>query len=676
MKKVLIVISLCLLTLVCLCACMGGETVSEYKVSLITSSGVTVTSENPVTVKEGETATFTVSLPADYQFLRVSAGEYDPATSTVTVKNVTSDMRIDFYTEKIAGNVLYYDPNGGTIIPATHNLSTNDYYRYETEGSRLKVIMTSNVLDFMSAASLFYDDGTFVREGYILKEYNTKPDGTGEGYSLGSKFAMNTENKVLYCIWAKETNQLDFEYETVAISCPTESKYAPHWIDEGVMITGYKGNDDTVVIPEKIAGKYVIALGEGALTNKNVKTLVMGRRIVEVCDKAIKGCSSLETIYYPDGVYYITNNALDQASYSSLKHLYVNATIAPRYSDGDAAFAIKLARFMACADKPRIAIIGGSSAFQGLSSEYLEALLDGEYAVINFGTTRTTQGYMYLEAMSALADSDDIILYAPENSIYMMGEPRLYWKTLRDLEGMYNVFRYIDISAYENVFSAFAEFNAGDPTQPDPNGSPRYKRAIDRYEDVSKRTSINSYGEYLHKDRASYCNDDIYKDVYVVTLNNRFKSRLEGNWQNLDPNEDYNDESNIGWCNLTDAKYKNNMNRAIDAAKSSGAKVYFSFCPVDNTSLAPEINSGDSAAHFSGYERLIKDNYHFDGLLGTVGNYLYEHKYFYDNAFHLNDYGRTLRTYDVYVDLCDILGIASPKAIKAAGTSFDGCLFE
>ena len=139
------------------------------------------------------------------------------------------------------------------------------------------------------------------------------------------------------------------------------------------------------------------------------------------------------------------------------------------------------------------------------------------------------------------------------------------------------------------------------------------------------------------------------------------------------------DESNTGWCNLTDAKYKDNMNRAIDAAKSSGAKVYFSFCPVDNTSFSEEIYNaydGHSEIHFFAYERLIKDNYNFDGLLGNVATYIYHHEYFYDNAFHLNDYGRTLRTYDVYVDLCGVLGISSPKAIDAVGTSFEGCLFE
>ena len=69
MKRILFAIALCFITMIAFVSCSGGDGTTEYKVSLITASGVTVTSQNPVTVKSGESASFTVSMPKDYQFL-------------------------------------------------------------------------------------------------------------------------------------------------------------------------------------------------------------------------------------------------------------------------------------------------------------------------------------------------------------------------------------------------------------------------------------------------------------------------------------------------------------------------------------------------------------------------------------------------------------------------------
>ena len=62
--------------------------------------------------------------------------------------------------------------------------------------------------------------------------------------------------------------------------------------------------------------------------------------------------------------------------------------------------------------------------------------------------------------------------------------------------------------------------------------------------------------------------------------------------------------------------------------------------------------------------------------MGSSIDYVYNHEYFYDCAFHLNDYGRTLRTYQLYTDLCEILGITEKKGITDVGRDFNGCLFE
>jgi hypothetical protein len=110
---------------------------------------------------------------------------------------------------------------------------------------------------------------------------------------------------------------------------------------------------------------------------------------------------------------------------------------------------------------------------------------------------------MYLEAMQHYANENDIILYAPENSSYMMGEGTLYWKTLRDMEGMYNIFRYIDISGYSNVFGAIAEYNSGHAEVPgvDACYAPRFKSAPGTYEEILQAKADDVYGDYQHQYR-------------------------------------------------------------------------------------------------------------------------------------------------------------------------------
>ncbi len=771
-RKILRLLPLFLLATLLLTACFGGgdepENKDGYRVTLVTSTGATVVGDNPITVKSGGNAKFTVELGGTYVFRSAKAngaevGFFNYQTGEYTVGNVSSDMRIEFTAEDVGydttvgysfnmmatssdksshsngmhqagtritvtagldtgsfagwsiggklnnggellsaervytfdlkantvlfanyddSNVYRYDPNGGIINASSRNITNTSYYSATIEDERLRVAIKDSYLERVPAASTFWDDGSFTREGYILKEYNTKPDGSGEGYSLGSKFPLNLEEKVLYCIWERDTAHADFEYEDYTFARPASisAANAPDWKENGVIITKYNGNAETVTVPEKIGGKYVIAIGEGAFTHKDVKTLVMGRMMLEIKDGAFVGCDNLETIYYPDGIYSISNDALDTASYTSFKNFYVNATIAPRCSGTDAAFAMKFARLIANSDRNRIIVIAGSSAYQGLSSEYLEALLGGRYAAINFGTTRTTHGYMYLEAMQHYAHEGDIVLYAPENSAYMMGEPALYYKTLRDMEGMYNIFRHVDISNYENVFGAFCDFNRGLSVEEGADFAwvARYERAPGTYEQIAGATHMNEYGEYQYSKRQGYYDSANYKDAYVITLNNRFKSHLEGAWNDVDnqqQNANYNDLTNPTWCSVDDARYKDRMNRVITSAKSSGAKIYFSFSPVDYSALCVEAKA-NPAEWFAAYDKFITDTYVFDGILGTSGDYVMNRRYFYDCAFHPNDYGRTYRTYTLYTDLCELIGETNVKGIHDAGHSFDGCLFE
>ena len=564
----------------------------------------------------------------------------------------------------------YYDANGGTINTGTALTKANDYYNLSNSTNRLKVNISSDYLDVAESVCLFYDDGTFTKDGYVLAEFNTKPDGSGEGYSLGSKFYISptsSELPVLYCIWKKASPVSQFTYESVSYPYPAKETNLPHWHKDGILITSYNGDDNVVTVPEKIDGKYVIGIASGAFVGKTMDTLVLPRSIQKIEQGAFQRCRTLETLYYPDSVYDASNESFDSETTASIRNFRLNATMAPRYANSDGgAFAVKLSRILASMDKNRIIVMAGSSTYQGLSSAYMEALFRNTYRIVNFGTTRTTNCTIYLEAMQHLTHSGDIIIYAPENSTYMVGETELYWKTVKDLEGMYNIYRMVDISKYSNLFSALSDFNQ----------NYRYKRAPERFEDfvshIKNRGSINLYGEYQNPKRVSLV--DNYVDAYYITMNNRYKSKYDGQWDDTaaqESNKDYTDPNNKTWESIDEEPLLSAMNRAISVAKRGGAKVCFSFSPADADKL---VSAAKNKEWIAAYDKLVSDIYEYDAVIGSAKDYIYAHEYFYDCAFHLNDVGRTYRTYQLYVDICKFIKM-SPRPFASVGTDFEGCIF-
>ncbi|MBO5945695.1 MAG: leucine-rich repeat protein, partial [Clostridia bacterium] len=584
---------------------------------------------------------------------------------------------IEIYPNYTDSNVYSYNTNGGSINLNSYNMQQNEYYTAGIEGNNVKVTLLDKYTSYAECASTFYDDGTFYRDGYVLKEYNTEPDGSGDSYSLGSKFYIETKNakSVLYCIWEKETPKEDFNYTVIDMPTPEGLAYLDRWYTSGIRIDRYLKNDKKVVIPEYVDGLPVIAIGEGAFTYNSLSEIILPKTLQKVADNAFIGCMRLETMYFPNGLYEMHDEALDDASYTEFKHLIVNATVAPRNTTStDGAFAVKLSRLLAAEDKKKIIVISGSSSYQGLSTDYMEALFNGEYEVINFGTTRPRPGLFYLEALSHYTCEGDVFVYAPENSAYMMGEKTLGWRFLYDLEGMNNLFRYVDISNYQDYFSSFTELNQ----------TVIYTKQPRRYEDIvtngyttkGERVYTNKNGDFQHPYRDGYVGVASYVDTYYLTYNERIKSIYDGTWNDKDfqeANKDYTDPNNPTWTSIDRPELVEQMNMAIGKAKSSGAAVYFGFAPADADKLVDEAKNLE---WLLAYDALILDLYEFDGILGSCTDYIYNHQYAYDCAFHLNNYGRTYRTYTLYTHIAEKVGITEINGIYSVGLEFEGCLFE
>lgn len=280
--------------------------------------------------------------------------------------------------------------------------------------------------------------GEFVRDGYHLVEYNTRPDGTGDSYSLGSKVFLDGEQSaVLYCVWLKETPLSAFMY--------TEK-------DGAVTITGYTGEDETLVIPAFIGESPVTRIVAGAVSSPLVRTLSLPATLRILERGAFTGCTALETVYFPDSIERVSDASFMDSPFS---HLYLNAVTPPHFPPG---VTRKFEALVTTQDKNRIIVSSGSSSQAGLDAALLGELVGGDYFVVNYGTNAGTPVMMYLEMISHFVHEGDIVVQAPECAAPQLGSNAMTWRMYRETEGYYNIFRYIDARRYTNMLSAFAEW--------------------------------------------------------------------------------------------------------------------------------------------------------------------------------------------------------------------------
>ena len=633
------------------------DTAGQYTFSLIGKEGDSSTLNEGAYIYTGTEVTVTSGY-ADATFIGWSLGDSiqngaeivskDRAyTFTVSPKTTTGgDCKVFANYSSTQENAVYYYLNGGSVDTNSANMKNTTYYKAELQENCVKVTLGIDYYDSIGAvACLFWDDGTFYRDGYVLKEFNTSPDGTGKGYGSGYKYPILTEGSELYCIWAKETVPAVFTYEDVELAMPknTNSTKAPHWVTNGVRITGYSGTDTELVIPEKLGGKYVTSIAAGAFNGDRMKSLVLPRRILEIQDGAFLNCTRLETIYYPDSVYYVSNESFDESTWNSVKNFYVNATMAPRFAEGW-QYAIKFTRFIANPDRRRVALLAGSSGLYGHTAGYLEALLGAdEWCSINFGMVRSFDTHLIIPLLGQFAKEGDIILLAPETSVRNIGHPSVYWKSLTYLESMLNFYRAVDISYYENILTTYAEINQGSAEL-----TGRYARSPQRYEHIeSVRDSNSEWCEYDNPNR------------YVMGTK-KFTGgiRFDEFYQN--------DDLGIA-VDIRETECPRTLNYEIELAQSYGAKVYYNFAPVCDTAILKDIRTA-GPEWFDRQEQMLLDTFSFDGVLGDAENYIFNYKYFYDSAYHPNNFGKTYRTYRVYLDLCELLGITEIKDFYLGGT--------
>ena len=636
MKRLLLFISLIMLT-----ANMLGcskKTEKTIAVLLTEGQGYKIESQNPVHIKPGENANFNVTLDEGYSVVQIIGGDTVFKDGVLSAENVKFPLTLKLIVEKSTSRnttTLKSNNSDGTFAHNSTDNPTSSSVKSSTKSSKpstkSSTITTEpdedqNLADDERLITYYANGGAvvgtsdsfykqysrvniyqmpnslanmncFARDGYLLTEYNTSPDGKGQSYGLGHPILIPKGRKSvkLYCIWAKYTDKKQFSYAADGV---------------GLKITKYTGNSNTVVIPEEIDGKSVVRISGLAFKSKGLKTLVLPSTINTVEKSAFENCSSLSKLYMFDSVNQIYDDSFSGTT--KIKTLFLNAAIPPRFTESDESFKRNWERLITNSDKNRIIVVSGSSKFFGLDTVQLQNHLKNKYFVVNYGTHGWSNIMFYLDAISKVAHKGDIIVYAPEQIDTVTGGNEITDLNFHGIESCYDLLKYVDISKYTKIFSAFTKYNGI-----------RQNMVELSYDDYADGT--NEYGERGYDLR--YYNNDSYCSLANGTF--YFKKGV------------------IPIANMK------RLNVVFETIKKSGATPCMSFPPF-NINAVDKSNRNDSS--YEAYMNDIKTNIKIP-MISDVRNYIVSGKYFHNTDYHLNDYGREVHTAQLGKDLAIFLNI-------------------
>lgn len=502
--------------------------------------------------------------------------EKEDAAPTESSDNLTGPTR-DYGGWGIQGNesthMIEYKANGGTVS----GYDSDTYYDQVSTA-------------VYSCPNTLADKSIFVREGYVLLEYNTKADGTGTAIPCGGKFPPAGEMTTLYCIWAKYSDVTDFRYEDNG---------------QGMTITGYNGDDDMLVIPERVGTKAVTRIAAGAVKGKNFTTLVIPKSVEVVEDNAFQHCGQMETLYLFDSIQYIGDGSFTNRE--NWKHLRLGAVKDPTFSNHeDATFCRKWEKLLtdSLRETKNLVVCSGSSSYYGLDTPLLEELLGGEYSVINFGNVATCSVSFFMDGVADYLDSEDIIVQAPETAYGgEMGDPYFFWVIYRIIEHSYDFLYHVDdIGLYAGVLNALTEYNS-------------YREYMTPLDYDIFCTSVDENGD-ITIDMPNGP-DDAYFGVQISFW------EINGDWLR-------------------------NLNRIHDRImEETGCRIYFSFAPFNYNAV--KHDNRDSETH-NILDNMLKETLHVP-VISYVWDYMLEGRLMYNSDYHPAEEGRGIRTRQLAKDI-------------------------
>lgn len=422
-----------------------------------------VTSANPVKIKEGSAAIFDVDLDDGYYFVTPSNCEYhnnqlifyDIYESTIVSVDTAMGLTLTISNDNTLGTIevtpkkTYYN-KGESITLSVSPLQNNQFicfssdkeihkpndsgkpvsfkstYSFEIEENIHLVANYHNSNDYLMNYSLnggltfegeeeltfdyrlfgkrirpnsLLNDSYFIRQGYFLESYNTKQDGSGIRIGIGSRIdtELFDENKNirLYCIWLKESNSNDFEFEL---------------INNQVSIIGYSGTDKDVVIPEKINDKNVISIKAQSFKNIEIRRVYVANTIKTIEENAFVN-SSLEEIHFWTSLECVSDTSF--IGCDNLTTIAINCSTYPKYLNSFARgnFADKLDHAELLAkDGPTILGVGSSTLQYNHNFKAMEDSLIRPFKCYNLACLFAMPLQLMYDFALSMVDEDDYVL--------------------------------------------------------------------------------------------------------------------------------------------------------------------------------------------------------------------------------------------------------------------------
>ena len=289
----------------------------------------------------------------------------------------------------------------------------------------------------------------------------------------------------------------------------------------------------------------------------------------------------------------------------------------------------------------KIVVVGGSSVAFGLDSALME-----EYTgkpVVNFGLYAAIGTKAMLDLSRSAIGAGDVVILAPELdpqtlSLYFSSE-----QTLNAIDGRYDLALHVRGDSVLSLLGGLWR-HTKEKIEYLINGAPSPVG-------VYSARSFNEYGDVLYE----------YKDESGNLLWERRENVMQFYY---DPTKTVSLTPDI----LAD-DFADYLNEYIAYCESRGATVYFSWCPVNELSLA-EGTTSDTLYDFTEYMKSkIKCEF-----ISAIEDYIMDAGYFYDTNFHLNETGVIARTGQLIADLTFSRPYDIPEApeLPGANVRFDG----
>lgn len=262
------------------------------------------------------------------------------------------------------------------------------------------------------------------------------------------------------------------------------------------------------------------------------------------------------------------------------------------------AFAAKHERLKTL-EEPKIVLVGGSNLAFGIDSKQLEKYTG--MPVVNYGLYASIGTKAMLDMSEPYIKEGDIVVICPETnaqtySLYYNGESM--WQALDGDMSMLGDAGFSNAAKLVATLPSFASAKKGFYQSGEKPGA----------SGIYSKNSFNTFG-----------------DISVVRKYNEMPS----NYDSTTPiiiNKSIIGEGFIDYLNSYAA-----------SAKRKGAKVFFSFSPMNSSAV--ESTEEETAEFY----RYIGENLSFP-IISDINKYILPQAYFYDSNFHLNTRGALLRT--------------------------------